>query len=93
MRRRTVETEQIPGSGDWRGRAVGVDNVTIYDIASDAGVSIATVSRVLRGEANVSEATRKKVQDAIDRRNYRPSSIARGLTSKTTPWALSCRSC
>ena len=35
MRRRMVETEQIPGSGDWRGRAVGVDNVTIYDIASD----------------------------------------------------------
>lgn len=63
---------------------MGSDNVTIYDIASDAGVSIATVSRVLRGEANVSEATRKKVQDAIDRRNYRPSSIARGLTSKTT---------
>ena len=60
------------------------ESVTIYDIASEAGVSIATVSRVLRGEANVSEATRKKVQDVIDRRNYRPSSIARGLTSKTT---------
>ncbi len=60
------------------------ENITIYDIASDAGVSIATVSRVLRGEANVSEATRKKVQEAIDRRNYRPSSIARGLTGKTT---------
>ena len=60
------------------------ESVTIYDIASEAGVSIATVSRVLRGETNVSEATRKKVQDVIDRRNYRPSSIARGLTSKTT---------
>ena len=60
------------------------ENITIYDIASDAGVSIATVSRVLRGESNVSESTRKKVQDVIDRRNYRPSSIARGLTSKTT---------
>ena len=60
------------------------ESVTIYDIASEAGVSIATVSRVLRGEANVSESTRKKVQDVIDRRNYRPSSIARGLTSKTT---------
>ena len=60
------------------------ENVTIYDIASDAGVSIATVSRVLRGESNVSEVTRKKVLEAIDRRNYRPSSIARGMTSKTT---------
>ena len=60
------------------------ENITIYDIASDAGVSIATVSRVLRGEANVSEATRKKVLEVIDRRNYRPSSIARGMASKTT---------
>ena len=60
------------------------ESITIYDIASDAGVSIATVSRVLRGESNVSEATRKKVQDVIDRRNYRPSSIARGMTTKTT---------
>ena len=59
-------------------------NVTIYDIASDAGVSIATVSRVLRGEQNVSAATKEKVQLAIERRNYRPSFIARGLTSKTT---------
>ncbi len=59
-------------------------NATIYDIAADAGVSIATVSRVLRGEANVSPATRKKVQEAIARRDYRPSSIARGLTSKVT---------
>ena len=60
------------------------ENTTIYDIASEVGVSIATVSRVLRGETNVSPATREKVQQAIDRRNYRPSSIARGLTSKTT---------
>ena len=60
------------------------EKLTIYDIASDAGVSIATVSRVLRGETNVSAATRKKVRDVIEKRNYRPSSIARGLTSKTT---------
>ncbi|MBR1585645.1 MAG: LacI family DNA-binding transcriptional regulator [Clostridia bacterium] len=63
---------------------MGRDNATIYDVAMDAGVSIATVSRVLRGEANVSPATREKVQQAIARRHYRPSSIARGLTSKTT---------
>ncbi|MBR2822820.1 MAG: LacI family DNA-binding transcriptional regulator [Clostridia bacterium] len=60
------------------------ENATIYDIASDAGVSIATVSRVLRGESNVSDETRQKVQRAIERRNYRPSSIARGLMSKKT---------
>ena len=59
-------------------------NATIYDIASEAGVSIATVSRVLRGETNVSPATREKIRQAIERHNYRPSSIARGLTGKTT---------
>ena len=67
-----------------RRNAMNSENITIYDIASEAGVSIATVSRVLRGESNVSESTRKKVQDVIDRCNYRPSSIARGMTSKTT---------
>ena len=60
------------------------ENATIYDIASDAEFSIATVSRVLRGETNVSPATREKVQAAIDRHNYRPSSIARGMISKCT---------
>ncbi|MBR4359721.1 MAG: LacI family DNA-binding transcriptional regulator [Clostridia bacterium] len=59
-------------------------NSTIYDIAAEAGVSIATVSRVLRGERSVSPATREKVEAVIARRNYRPSSIARGMTSKTT---------
>ena len=60
------------------------ENATIYDIASAAGVSIATVSRVLRGEDSVSPSTREKVESAIAAYNYRPSSIARGLTSKTT---------
>lgn len=53
---------------------------TIYDIAKEAGVSIATVSRVLRGENSVTEKTRKKVEGVILRLNYQPSAIARGLT-------------
>ena len=57
---------------------------TIYDIAAEAGVSITTVSRVLRGEGTVSSKTREKVEAVIARRNYRPSSIARGMTSKKT---------
>lgn len=57
---------------------------TIYDIAEEAGVSIATVSRVLKGQGSVSEKTRLRVEEVIARRNYRPSSIARGMTSKTT---------
>ena len=39
--------------------------MTIYDISEKAGVSIATVSRVLNGSRRVSEKTRQKVMDAI----------------------------
>ena len=45
-------------------------NTTIYDIANMAGVSIATVSRVLNGSANVSSKSKAKVQSAIDLRGY-----------------------
>ena len=37
------------------------DTVTIYDVAREAGVSMATVSRVVNGNKNVKENTRKKV--------------------------------
>ena len=52
---------------------------TIYDVAADAGVSIATVSRVLRGEKNVAPITLARVEEAIRRHDYRPSDFARGL--------------
>ena len=39
--------------------------MTIYDISEKAGVSIATVSRVLNGSSSVSEKTRRKVLDII----------------------------
>ncbi len=60
------------------------ERATIYDIASEAGVSIATVSRVLRGENTVSPKTRQKVEDAIARFGYHPSSLARGLAGSST---------
>lgn len=59
-------------------------NVTIYDVAREAGVSMATVSRVVNGNPNVKPATRKKVMDAIQRLGYRPNAVARGLASKRT---------
>lgn len=59
-------------------------NATIYDVASEAGVSMATVSRVVNGNPNVKPSTRKKVLDAIDRLAYRPNAVARGLASKKT---------
>ena len=60
------------------------DTVTIYDVAREAGVSMATVSRVVNGNKNVKENTRKKVLDVIDRLDYRPNAVARGLASKKT---------
>ncbi|MFC0522294.1 catabolite control protein A [Pontibacillus salicampi] len=59
-------------------------NVTIYDVAREASVSMATVSRVVNGNPNVKPATRKKVLDAIERLGYRPNAVARGLASKKT---------
>ncbi|MDE6925978.1 MAG: LacI family transcriptional regulator [Acetatifactor sp.] len=57
--------------------------MTIYDISEKAGVSIATVSRVLNGSSNVSEKTKKKVLDVINRYEYTPNAFARGLGLNT----------
>lgn len=57
--------------------------MNIYDIAKQAGVSIATVSRVLNGNGPVSPATRKKVEQILEKNNYKPSAIARGMVSKS----------
>ncbi|MEY8461755.1 catabolite control protein A [Streptococcus merionis] len=60
------------------------ETVTIYDVAREAGVSMATVSRVVNGNKNVKENTRKKVLEVIERLDYRPNAVARGLASKKT---------
>ena len=59
-------------------------NITIYDVAREANVSMATVSRVVNGNPNVKPVTRKKVLEVIDRLGYRPNAVARGLASKKT---------
>lgn len=61
-----------------------MSNITIYDVAREANVSMATVSRVVNGNPNVKPTTRKKVLEAIDRLGYRPNAVARGLASKKT---------
>ena len=53
--------------------------MTIYDISKKAGVSIATVSRVLNGGSNVSPKTKQKVLDVINECGYSPNVFARGL--------------
>lgn len=61
------------------------DRATIYSVSKRAGVSLATVSRVINGKNNVTERTKKKVMDAIAELGYRPSALARGLaTNKST---------
>lgn len=55
------------------------DNLTIYDISRKAGVSIATVSRVLNGSDNVHEKTRTKILSIIEECGYKPNAFARGL--------------
>lgn len=57
--------------------------MTIYDISEKAGVSIATVSRVLNGSRNVSEKTKKRVLDVINQYEYTPNAFARGLGLNT----------
>lgn len=59
-------------------------NITIYDVAREANVSMATVSRVVNGNPNVKPATRKKVLSTIEKLGYRPNAVARGLASKKT---------
>ena len=58
--------------------------VTIYDIAREAGVSTATVTRVFRHDPHVSEATRVKVQQIIDAHDYTPSLSAQNLEGGRT---------
>lgn len=64
-------------------------NVTIYDVAKEAGVSLATVSRVINGSDVVKADTRDKVLQIIQRLDFKPNQVARGLaTSKTTTIAI-----
>lgn len=56
----------------------------IKDVARQAGVSVASVSRVMAGHAGVSKATRQRVLDAVQALDYRPDLAARRLRSRRT---------
>jgi LacI family transcriptional regulator len=55
---------------------------TIKDVAHEAEVSVATVSRVLNNVGYVNEETRKRVEKAISKLNYKPNAVARSLFKK-----------
>ena len=57
---------------------------TIYDVAEKAGVSIATVSKVINQTGRISEKTINKVNQVMDELDYQPSSVAAALTGKKT---------
>jgi DNA-binding LacI/PurR family transcriptional regulator len=59
-------------------------NITIYDIAQEAQVSPATVSRVLTGSANVSKAKKERIKQIIEKYNFQPNALARSLINKET---------
>ena len=63
--------------------------ITIYEVAKEANVSLATVSRVINGSSVVKEETRRRVEEAINKLGYRPNAIAQGLAlSRTTTVGL-----
>ena len=57
---------------------------TIHDVAREAGVSIATVSRVLQGSPKVQPKTKELVEEAISRLDYRPNRLAQQFRSQKT---------
>ncbi len=57
--------------------------MTIYDIASEAGVSISTVSLVLNHPEKVRPVTRKKVERVLEKYHYAPNAMARGLVKNS----------
>ncbi|SHI47945.1 transcriptional regulator, LacI family [Clostridium cavendishii DSM 21758] len=59
-------------------------SVTIKDVAREANVAPSTVSRVLAGNPRISEATKIRVMEVVEKLNYHPNVIARSLVNNTT---------
>lgn len=58
--------------------------VTIHDVAKHAGVSVATVSRYLNNSPLIAPASVEKVRKSIEKLNYSPNMMARGLARRST---------
>lgn len=58
--------------------------VTVYDIAKEANVSVSTVSRVLNDTAPVKKSTKERVNQLIEKYQFHPNALARSLTKKTS---------
>jgi LacI family transcriptional regulator/LacI family repressor for deo operon, udp, cdd, tsx, nupC, and nupG len=62
--------------------------ISLHEVAEKAGVSIATVSRVVNNSPNVNPLTRDKVQKAIKELKYRPNRVAKRLRNRNAPGNL-----
>jgi DNA-binding LacI/PurR family transcriptional regulator len=82
MMKKAVSKALQGRSGRWRLASGSARKSTIYDVANDAGVSIATVSRFLKGFEPIAEETKKRVRASIRRLDYRPSALATSLASR-----------
>lgn len=58
--------------------------ITIKDVAKDAGVSVATVSRVLNKDLAVTQDTRNLVENSISKLRYKPNLLGRNLRRRKT---------
>lgn len=63
---------------------MGKDGVTVKDIAQMAGVSVATVSRVINQNGRFSPETERRVREVIEKCNYQPNQLAKGLRQHRT---------
>lgn len=54
--------------------------ITIYDIAREAGVSASTVSRILTNSAGVKPDKRQRVMELVEKYHFRPNAMAKGLS-------------
>jgi LacI family transcriptional regulator len=73
----------------WDWKVIGVvryerESITINDVAKEADVSITTVSRVFNNNYPVKKETKERVEKAIQKLNYKPNTMARGLIMKRT---------
>ena len=59
-----------------------LDAITVYDIAREANVSVATVSRVLNNTAPVRASTRQKIMAIMEKHKFQPNALARSLVNK-----------
>lgn len=66
-------------------RKANIGKVSIRDVAKEVGVSITTVSRALNGYSDVSEKTKQKILEAVEKLDYAPDANARSMGGKAEP--------